>query len=146
MILRFYYNESHYVDVTCNVVYGSGFHDKRLNHFSVRTTDGTRHTSDLGPTLCRTTIIAKNVSTADKEALDEWLHNIVVYSKSPFSIYQFKSVGVPFSPGTGVDLGLGAGVTITNVRYTEDNTEGVFNQVPPGGWELTLDNRLEFVR
>jgi hypothetical protein len=131
--------------VSCNVVFGTGFFDKRLNHYSVRTTDGERHTSDLGPTLCVINILAKNISTAQKEALDEWMHNIIVYTKLPFSIYQFKSSGVTFSTGSGVDLGLGVGVTITGVRYTKDNTEGVFSLDPPDRWSLNLEG-LEFIR
>lgn len=145
MILQFYYNTNNYVDITCNVVYGSGFFDQRLNHYSVRTTDGTRHCSDLGPTLCLVSILAKNISTEDKEALDDWLHNVVKYTQRAFTINQFKSSDVPFPLGAGVDLGLGPGMPITGVHYTINNTEGVFTKVPPGQWDLKLEN-LEFLR
>lgn len=144
MILRFTQGVS-VVDVKCNVVHGSGFYDERLNQYSVRSVDASRSSYDLGPTVAIFNILAKNLSSADKAALDSFIKNKIVFSKLPFSIAQLTDNLTALPLGVGPDFGNGPGITVSNIYYTKYDTKDVFTQAPPNVWDLNLTD-LEFRR
>lgn len=144
MILRFTQGMS-VVDIKCNVVHGSGFYDERLNQYSVRSVDASRNSYDLGPTVAVFNILAKNLSSTDKSALDSFIKNTIVFSKYSFSIAQLTDNLGALPTGIGPDFGNGPGATVTNVYYTKYDTKDVFTMSPPNVWDLNLTD-LEFRR
>ena len=137
MVLRCTYGSTN-CNVTCKVVFGTDWYDRRLNHYAVQTVDGSFTSFDLGPTMVYGTIVMKDVSVTDASSLRTFIKDTIVFTKRSFSISQFSSGSTPFATGLGVDLGLNPGVTITSVKYIKTDTEGVFNFVAPGKYDVNF--------
>lgn len=143
MYLRFQITPDTY-DVQCKVVYGTDWYDKRLNHTFARTSDGTLQSWDVGPTLCRCTIVMKDVSSAHATIVRNVIKTYCDFSGTDFNLIQLTDSLASFPSGQGVDLGNGVGTTLTDVNFAFSSTEGIFRLVPPGNYDITLP--IEFVR
>lgn len=125
------------VSISCALVYGSKFHDKRINQKSIEVATGELITYDTGNLVCEGEMILKNVSYVDGEALRYWLQSGVIMQLYSFEV-EADTVSAP-----EVDLGNGKGQKITGVKFNKTDTKSVFVRKAPGNYEIRFPYRFK---
>jgi hypothetical protein len=116
------------VSIIGKVVYGTTFYKKRINHFILPIVDGTEKVYDAGPYKIYGTILMKDISVTDKDALDEWLTEDIILSKNRFTLNAL----------VGINWGLGLNTSIPFCRYPESDTKDLFEHLAPGIYNMTF--------
>lgn len=120
------------VTITGKIVYGTDWYDVRKNHFRVETAEAGEAVYDVGPTVCYLTLVLKDVSLSDGDALREFFKENVDFGSVPFTLEQESTPIVNIGQGTSVNYI--TGVTLNQIGTLED----CFTPVAPGKYDITL--------
>jgi len=117
------------VTITRNPSFGTDWSKDRLNQYTQGTADGGRNTYDNGPNILKGTIVLRNVSKANGDALRTYLTDTAIFGKNSFTI----------TPPASTDLGSGVGTAVTLAFYDGGtNLDGVFEYIAPGIYNINL--------
>lgn len=111
------------------IVYGTEFSHRRINQLRQECADGTDVVYDTSAVLKGFgTLVVKRLSYLDGEALRTWLTTVLIFQKYTFTI----------SALTNVNLGKGKNTQVSGCRLLSNDTDGIFEYVAPGLYNVTL--------
>lgn len=112
-----------------NIVYGTTYFFKRINQIRQECLDGTDVVFDNSVLKGYGTLVLKRLSYDDGSSLHSWIRNTLYMQLYTFTI----------SAIVNVDLGAGKNTIVSGCRLLKDNTDGMFEPVPPGMYNVTID-------
>ena len=122
------------VTIDGTIVYNAdSFSDNKNNQYAKRNLNGNLITYSTGNTICNGLLVMNNVSHTDYKLLETWIKDTIVFMQYTFTLSE---------AGSDVDLGKGAGVSLTSVRFTETDLNGVFKYEAPGVYVLKFPYRF----
>jgi hypothetical protein len=121
------------VTVSCAVVFGTNWFDKRWNHYAVRSADAGTTVYDVGPNEIEGVILMKGLSSTDGGNLITWIRDSVIFDTYLFTI----------SAIANLNLGKGTNTACTSCRYNgAPSLEGIYDFVAPGIYDFNFPYRL----